>query len=131
VGATGTDAQTRPVLMALGEKARNMISSELRSVDLRLQVIQGRANQLVSSGNAVVTASDGSAWFVQDTRLGLMPEDRESLRQLFPYLNDLGTAAVRGKQLAQLFGADGTAWDPLIAEADKVLQHAQQVLNAD
>lgn len=125
------DPQTRPMLQSIGELARTMISAELANVDARITGIEHRANQMASSGFNWVTAANGSELLVADTRIGLTSTDRETLRQLMPYLQDITTACNRGRQVAQSLGADGKAWEPLIAQSKSVSERAQNVLDAE
>jgi hypothetical protein len=134
IAATGTDAQTRPMLLSLGERARVMIQEELRKVNADVSAIEQRANTLVASGNTVVTnvtAGASTDWFAADMRLGLTPDDRERLRGMIPYVGDIVETCLRGRQTAISFGADGQVWVPLADAAQQTLGRAQAVLAAD
>jgi hypothetical protein len=48
-----------------------------------------------------------------------------------PYLTQILTAAQRGKQIARTFGADGTAWDPIVAQTEGEMHLAQAILDAE
>ena len=129
--AYGTDTQTGPMLSSIGELSRGMITAELKNKDALLTGISNRANTMASSGFNWVTASDGSELLVSDTRVGLSSADRQTLREMIPYLQDIAEATQRGKKVAQALGRDGTAWDPVIEQAKAVAERAQNVLDAE
>jgi hypothetical protein len=131
IAGFGADPQSRPAFTAIGEQARTVITDALKSLNTQISTIEARANQLYASWNSTITAGNGATYFVGDTRAGLSPQDRDTLRQLLPYLNQISQASTRGKQIAQSVGATGAAWDPVIAEANRVSQHAQSVLAAE
>jgi hypothetical protein len=127
----GSDPQTQPLLLSLGDLARSMITTELNKQDGLISGIQNRANQLASSGFNWVTGANGTELLTADTRVGLSMTDRDSLRQMLPYLGEIVEATVRGKKVAQSLGRDGTAWDPVIKQAKGVAERAQNVLDAE
>lgn len=130
ITAGGSDEKTQPILLAMGERARELINQELRNLASSIETVQTRANQMIVSGNSTVTVN-GSAWWLADTRIGLTPEDRDSLRGSLNYINQIITVSEQGKQAAQSFGRDGKIWDQVIADGQEVLRRAQNVLNAE
>ncbi|HUO07518.1 MAG TPA: hypothetical protein VM008_04395 [Phycisphaerae bacterium] len=127
----GADPLTQPLLLSLGDLGRSMITTELNNKNALISGIENRANQMASSGFNWVTSANGSELLVADTRVGLSSTDRDTLRQMIPYLDEIVKATIRGKQVAQSFGRDGTLWDPVIAQAKAVADRAQNVLDAE
>ena len=127
----GADTESGPVLTSIGEIARGMITTELTNKDALITGISNRANTLASSGFNWVTGANGTELLVADTRVGLSADDRDTLRQMIPYLGEILEATQRGKKVAQSLGRDGAAWDPVIAQAKSVAERAQNVLDAE
>jgi hypothetical protein len=127
---TGKAEKMQPILQNVGQRARDMIMADLQKINAQIDQIQNRANQMVASGNTMVQAN-GMDWWVGDTRIGLSGDDRNTLRQMLPYLSDVVTASNRGRQAALSFGADGVVWEPVITEAIHTGQRAQGVLEAE
>jgi hypothetical protein len=126
----GSDEKTQPILLAMGERARELINQELRNLASTIDTVQSRANQMVVSGNSTVTVN-GEPWWLADTRIGLSPEDRDGLRGSLNYINQIITVSEQARQAAQSFGRDGKIWDQVIADGQEVLRRAQNVLNAE
>ncbi len=99
VAGYGTDTETGPMLSSIGELARGMIVTELNNKNALITGISNRANTLASSGFNWVTGANGTELLVADTRVGLSSTDRDTLRQMIPYLGDIVEATQRGKQL--------------------------------
>jgi hypothetical protein len=129
--ASGGDASTRPILKAVGERARTLIDRELGLQEQATAGIQERANQHVAAP-AVAVAGGGAWWWGGgDVRRGLYTDDRRELRDLIDYLLRIEETVKMGRQIALSFDGDTKPWDPLIDRASKVVQHAQDVLEAE
>jgi hypothetical protein len=128
--ATGGDTSTRPILKAVGERARTLIDQELGLQEQATAAIQERANQHVAAP-AVAVAGGGAWWWGGDVRRGLYTDDRRELRDLIDYLLRIEETVKLGRQIAVSFDGDTKPWDPLIERASKVVQHAQDVLEAE
>jgi hypothetical protein len=131
IAATGKDVETRPMLVAIGNRARDLITAELGNLNNQIGAIEERANRLYASGQTGVTGPNGQLLLVGDIRMGLSADDRNNLRDLLSYLDRIANACQHGKQVARTFGGDGSAWDPIIDQADKTIRHAQDVLAAE
>ena len=124
--ATGGDTQMRPILEAIGQRARTLIDRELEVREQTIAAFEGRANQRLEA-----PAFAGRWWWGGDVRRGLYTTDRRELRDLIDYLRRIDETTKLGRQLATSFDADATVWDPLVARASKAIGHAQDVLDAE
>lgn len=123
--ASGTDAQSRPILMQMGEHCRELIMRELALLDQRISATQDQANQNVNLG-----AGTGQWWWGA-ARRGLHSSDRDDLRAWIEYANKIQSTAQNGRRIAIDFGGTGEKWDPVISKAVFVAAHAEQVLAAE
>lgn len=125
--ATGGDTQLRPILEAVGRRARTLIDQELDLREPSITAVEIRANQRVDSpANA-----GGRWWWGGSVRRGLHTSDRRQLRDLVDYLQRVEDTARQGQQLAAFFDADTTTWEPLTVRATKAVRHAQDVLDEE
>jgi hypothetical protein len=125
--ATGGDGETRPILRAVGERARTLIERELGVMDQRVAGVEKRADEIVSAPYGA-----GSAWWWGgSTRRGLYTDDRRELRDLIDYLAKIADTCKLGEQVAISFDGDPHVWEPLIRHSIETLQHAQSVLEAE
>lgn len=122
--ATGGDAQMRPVLDAIGQRARTLIEREL---DLREQTVAA----LDRRANLPVDAPGGGWWWAGYARRGLNTYDRRELRELIEYLQRVEETTRLGRELATSFDDDTALWEPLIHRAVKAARGAQDVLDAE
>jgi len=123
--ATGSDAQTRPVLIQMAEHARTLMTRELDLLDQRISATQEAANQTVNLG------AGAGQWWWGAARRGLYSSDRDNLRAWTEYANKIGNTAENGRRNAINFGGTGEKWDPVISKARYVAAHADQVLAAE
>lgn len=123
--ATGSDAQTRPVLVQMGEHCRLLMTRELDLLDQRISGTQDMANQNVNLGVGA------GQWWWGAARRGLYSSDRDNLRAWTEYANKIGNTAENGRRIAINFGGTGEKWDPVISKARYVASHADQVLAAE
>jgi hypothetical protein len=124
--AIGGDAQLRPILETIGQRARALIDRELDLREPTIAAVERRANQRVD-----VPAAPGGWWWGGSVRRGLHTDDRRELRDLIDYLRRVEETARLGQQLATSFDSDATVWDPLITRALSAVRHAQDVLDAE
>jgi hypothetical protein len=124
--ATGTDTFMRPILMAIGERARTLIANELQAMEERIAAIEKRADQQLD------WVGPGIGWWAGGTtRRGLYTDDRNELRDLNEYLTKIADTTQLGRRAAISFGADGTQWDPLIERAGRDVRYSQEVMDAE
>jgi hypothetical protein len=124
--ATGGDVKLRPILEAIGQRARTLIERELDLREQSIIALESRANQRIDA-----PAVAGRWWWGGDTRRGLYTPDRRELRDLIDYVQRVEEAAKLGQELAVSFDADAKLWDPLITRASKAVRYAQDVLDAE
>jgi hypothetical protein len=125
--ATDGDGETRPILRAVGERARTLVSRELVVMDQKVAGIEKRADEIISA-----PYGGGSAWWWSgSTRRGLYTDDRGQLRDLIDYLAKIADTTKLGQQVAISFDGDPHLWEPLIVHSIETLQHAQNVLDAE
>ena len=122
----GMDTFMRPILMAIGERARTLIAHELQAMEERIAAIEKRADQEVG------WVGPGVGWWAGGTtRRGLYTDDRNELRDLHEYLEKIADTTQLGRRAALSFGADGTTWDPLIDRAARAVRYSQEVMDAE
>ncbi len=122
---TGSDSQTRPILIQMGEHARVLMLRELDLLDRR---------HLSHAGPGKPEREPGSgrgAMVVGRIHRGLYSSDRDNLRAWIEYANKIGNTAESGRRLAINFGGTGEKWDPVISKARYSAAHADQVLAAE
>lgn len=122
--ASGKAARIRPVLEAIGERARTLIE---RDLDLREQTIAA----LDRRANEPVDTPAGGWWWGGYARRGLNTYDRRELRGLIDYLQRIEGTTRLGRELATYFDGDSKPWEPLIIRAVKAVSRAQDVLAAE
>jgi hypothetical protein len=123
---TGADTNLRPVLMAIGDRARTLISHELQAMEEHIAAIEKRADQQVD------WVGPGIGWWAGGTtRRGLYTDDRNELRDLNEYLTKIADTTQLGRRASLSFGADGTLWDPLIERAARAVRYSQEVMDAE
>ena len=127
---TEGDANVRPILKAVGARARVLIDRELGLEGERVAAIERRANQRLEFP-AVGVSSGGGTWWGGINRRGLYTNDRRELRDLIAYLRQIEETTKLGQRIALSFDGDVKAWDPLIERASKVLQHSNDVLDSE
>jgi hypothetical protein len=116
--STGETKKTSQILKGFGEHARSLMTSELDRVSRRIQSLAMLANS---------TLSTNYGWGVDIDRRGLWTPERKELEELIAYVERIRQAALKGRQIANSFGATGESWDPLIADADAVLDQGNDL----
>jgi tetratricopeptide (TPR) repeat protein len=116
--STGEPRKTLQILKGFGEHARALMNAELDRLARRIQGLGMLANSTVSSNYG---------WGSDLDRRGLWTPERNELRDLIAYIDRIRQAALKGRQIATSFGATGENWDPVIADADNVLEQANEL----
>jgi len=106
--ATGSCMQTRAILKNMGQRARDLMQPEIRRVAHRINVMEDVSNSLVEVNGA---------WGEGAQRRGLDSTQRKELRDNIDYLHQIERAARDARKRAQWMGSEGTAWEPIIADA--------------
>jgi len=116
--STGATKKTSEILKGFGEHARSLMNAELDRVSHRIQSLGMLANSTVSTNYG---------WGFDVDRRGLWTPERNELEDLIAYVERIRQAALKGRQIANSFGAKGENWDPVIADADGVLDQANDL----
>ena len=106
--ATGSATETRAILKNMGQRARDLMQPEIRRVAHRINVMEDVSNSLVEVNGA---------WGEGAQRRGLDSTQRKELRDNIDYLHQIERAARDARKRAQWMGSEGTAWEPIIADA--------------
>ena len=117
--ATGSLAQTKPLAMRVGERARELIGRELARLNDQVNQDERIANQIQDDGGRGVT------------RRGLISTQRQDLRDLIDYLGQIRTTTERGLQLARLHGGAVREWEQIAQDTTNIQHHASDVLAAE
>jgi hypothetical protein len=112
----GQATQTTQILRAFGEHARSLMDAELRRVHRRVASLDELANSLIDVDRG---------WGSRLNRRGLRTPERADLQELTEYTARIRGAALHGRRIARSFGLEGEDWDPVLAEADEVLDRAR------
>jgi hypothetical protein len=112
----GQAIQTSQILRAFGEHARLLMERELLRIRGRVASLEQLANSLVEADRM---------WGSRLDRRGLRTSERTDLQELTEYAANIRDAALNGRRIARSFGLEGQDWDPVLAEADEVLDHAR------
>ncbi len=107
----GSITTTKDDLLKLGARARELMNTELRRVSIRLAVTENAAN----------------SWDA-GYRRGLLPAERDDLRDTVAYLQRIETTARSARRRAIELGFDGKAWEPIIADAGDLAERARAIL---
>jgi len=131
--ATGEDVRTRPIGAALGERARKLIGSELAAQAQRIQGIEQLANGVYDTGRTASSERQSRRGTVGAgvTRRGLNSDEREELYNLVEYLRQVEDTAKGAERMARMAQGDVAAWEEISAQASRVAENAQAVLDAE
>jgi hypothetical protein len=110
--ATGSAAETRNDIQAMGQRARDLINSELRRMQHQINALEVAAN---SNDNY--------------TRRGLFSDERTMVQEDIDYARKIGQTARDARRRAKELGFDGQAWEPVIADSDDLAERAQALLD--
>ena len=110
--ADGAAPKTREDLMQMGARAREMINSELRRINMRTVAID----------NVSHSTWDGN------TR-GVHSAERDELRGNVTYLKQIDKTARDARRFAMELGFDGKVWEPIIADASDLAERSQAILD--
>jgi hypothetical protein len=116
IASQGQATQTTGILCAFGEHARSLMDAELRRARRRVASLDELANSLIDADRI---------WGSRLDRRGLRSPERADLQELREYAGRIRDAALHGRRIVRSFGLEGEDWDPVIAEADEVLDLAR------
>jgi hypothetical protein len=117
--ATGSAAQTKPLAMRVGDRARDLIARELARLNDQVKQYERIANQIQDDGGRGVT------------RRGLISTQRQDLRDIIDYLGQIRATVERGLQLARLHGGAVAEWEQIAHDTSEIQHHASNVLAAE
>lgn len=126
VVSTGRTDQVEPLFREVGQSARDVLSRQLSIMNQKLQQI---ATKSVQPGGATVVQAGGAWW--EDpglVRMGLTPDDRQTLREILDYCPQLIDNAQHGLSIAQRLGGEPQAWQAIIDQANQIAEQANSVL---
>jgi hypothetical protein len=92
------------------------MDAELRRARRRVASLDELANSLIDADRI---------WGSRLDRRGLRSPERADLQELREYAGRIRDAALHGRRIVRSFGLEGEDWDPVIAEADEVLDLAR------
>lgn len=116
--ATGEPKKTTEILKSFGLHARALMGKDLAREDHRVEQLSMLANSLIGNDFIIGTTLD---------RRGLWTPERRELEEIIDYVQKIQKAAQKGRQIAISFGFTGENWDGVIAQADDVLDRAQEL----
>jgi hypothetical protein len=94
------------------------MGSELAGLGRRVDSLSELASSWVGYGGNYVGQID---------RRGLWTPERDELQELIDYTKRIRQAAQRARQISVSFGYTGENWDPLIADADALLDREDEL----
>jgi hypothetical protein len=113
LASTGAITQTSEDLKAMGSRARDMMSSEVR-----------RLSRQINSMELAANSTD-----LGYTRRGLNSEERKAVQDVIDYAHQIEQTARDARHRATELGFDGQAWEPIIADSADLADHALALLN--
>jgi hypothetical protein len=113
---TGGIEQSEALFAQLGERARELITAELRLKRRYLEEANGFLYGLEISIGGNIRPRE------------LSTEARKELQDLAVYINQIKDAAQRGRRLAQALGETGSSWESIIANADDLQDRIDLIL---
>jgi hypothetical protein len=119
--ASGEPRRTTEILKSFGEHARVLMNNELARVDKRVQALSNLANSI--SG---IDSNWGGGINTIDRR-GLWTPERNELEDLMQYTRQIAQAARKAREISVSFGYTGENWDPVIADADGVIDREEEL----
>jgi hypothetical protein len=126
--ATGASDRTATFGTPLGEHARELIKNELAERDREITVMESMANELYDTGGR---GRRGWWWNNGVTRRGLVSDQRDRLDDMVDYLAKIEQTALKGQDISRAVNGNVGAWDEVLADAKRVRQHAQDVLDSE
>ena len=120
--ANGSPGQTRQQLMAMGQRARELMNREIRRVGLRFDELMSLSDSSWWGGSGyTVTAG-------QTVRRSFTTPQLNELQSSLAYLQQIESTARQARQFAREMGLDGKAWEPVIADSDDLIDRFNAVL---
>jgi hypothetical protein len=116
---TGKDTQTAAQLKEMGNRARALMTCEIRRVGLRF-------DELV----ALSDANWGPNYTITGgiTRRTFTTPQANELNSLLAYVKKIDQTARQGREFAHEMGHTGDAWEPVIADADDLIDRFNAVM---
>ncbi|MGH7178806.1 MAG: hypothetical protein ACREJC_15615 [Tepidisphaeraceae bacterium] len=129
VTATGKTDQIAPVFRAVGQEARSILERQLQLIDQKEQSIENACNQTLANP----TVNVGSEWWLLPgvVRRGLMPDERDTLREIIYVTPRIQDAAEHGQRVASALGGQPEAWDAIITKAGELRERAASILDME
>jgi hypothetical protein len=115
--ATDADGDAKQALQDLGSHALNLMRSELLKLGNRVDYLTLVAN----------SSSDNNGW--NSGRMGLTSQQRDEVKAMLPYLNEIRERATEYRQVAAKLGGDEAKWSTLVADAVAATSDAQSLYN--
>jgi hypothetical protein len=109
--SSGSAENTHTALKELGDHARSLMRAEL--------------NRLRRQANLAEDVSNSASY---GGRRGLNTTERDGLQQSIDYVTQIAQTAREARRRARALGFDGSAWEPIIADADDLLELQKGVL---
>jgi hypothetical protein len=116
--ATGQASQTSKVMEQLGGHAYDLLRSESSRLSARVDYL----GQLANSSSDIRRGWNGG-------RLGLTSQQRDEVKRMIPYLNQLRERASEYRGIAARLGGNEAKWDALVAQTVDALADAQSLYN--
>jgi len=129
--ATGTMERSLPLARSIGERARALITAELKTISTRDNNLRQLASVVVTNNAVQTTAANGTKWWDGIERRGLNPDDRNVLRRDIEYLTRIADTLQDAAALSQLYNGNADRWTAIRATADQALKLAATTLDSD
>ncbi len=108
---SGSAEKTHTELKQLGEHARSLMGGELSRIRHQTERAEDLSNSYLNNG-----------------RRGLTSTERDELKKSIDYVTQICHTAREARRRAIDLGFDGAPWEPIIADADDLLERQQGVL---
>jgi hypothetical protein len=116
--ASGNASETGNAMQELAAHAFQLMRAEVTKTSSRIDYLMQVAN----------SASDnGRGW--NSGRMGLTSPQREEVKAMLPYLNQIRLRATEYRQTAARMGGDERKWDAVVADTVAVISDAESLYN--
>lgn len=125
--AAGRESTFAAVLYPLGDHVRQLMIDEMEKINQRLRQLDTLANQSVDVGGGG-RRGRGYGWDGYTERRGLYTPEKNELRNIVHYLEEINETANLGLTLATFWQGKPEAWDPLVQGSKESLTFAEDML---
>jgi hypothetical protein len=115
VGGAGDLNESKPIFVALGSRARQLIAQELKGSRAHVEELNAAASEIVGYG-------------YQISRRGLYSRERKDLAAMTEYIRQIESVSRDGLRIARMFGGEVGEWEHLATNAADLSLRIETIL---